>query len=293
LEFGITPVLVTAEPTGIPKGAEVLDPREPGKEVETVLDDVLDRWRSTGKISADQGVELRNDPLLIGVSAVRSGRVQGCVAGAARPSAEVARAALRVVGLEPGRTVLSSTFVMVLPDGRFLGYGDCAVVPEPSAEQLAEIAVCTAETFEDVVGEKPIIAMLSFSTKGSASHSTIDSVREATRIVTSRWPHLTIDGELQFDAAISETVGKSKAPGSPAAGRANVLIFPNLAAGNIAYKATERLAGAEALGPLLQGLSAPVNDLSRGCKEQDIVNISMITGTQALRRLDHALVGGG
>ena len=231
------------------------------------------------------------DPVLIGVAAVRAGIVHGCVAGASRPTADVVRAALRLIGMAPGRRTLSSSFVMVLPDGRTLGYGDCAVVPEPDAEQLAEIAIATAETYAAVVGDTPVIAMLSFSTKGSAEHASVDVVREATEIVHRMRPDLAVDGELQLDAALVPHVGAAKAPGSPVAGRANVLVFPNLAAGNIAYKATERLAGAEALGPLLQGLAAPVNDLSRGCAPADVLNISIITAAQALAVGEHATVG--
>lgn len=290
--FGITPVLVTSDRTGIPKTIESIDPTNPGDLIISCIREVDERAQSSGKIGATNIKELLRDPLLVAVAAVRSGRVQGCVAGASRSSADVARAALRMVGLRPERVVLSSTFIMVMPDGRIFGYGDCAVIPEPTPEQLAEIAISTAETYVNVVGDTPIVAMLSFSTKGSAHHSSIDAIREATRIVEMRWPELIIDGELQFDAAINPIVGQSKAPKSPAAGRANVLIFPNLAAGNIAYKATERLAGAEALGPLLQGLVAPVNDLSRGCKTQDVLNISLITAAQALRTDNYVLSGG-
>lgn len=251
VEFGITPVLVTADLSLATGGVEVLDP--------------IDR-----------------DPLLVAVEAVKSGDAHGCVAGASRPSADVARAALRVIGLADGQHTMSSSFIMVMPDGRIFGFGDCAVVPEPNAQQLADIAMATAETFASVVGDVPIVAMLSFSTKGSANHESVDVVREAIGIVEAAKPDLIIDGELQFDAAVVEHIAESKAPGSPVAGNANVMIFPNLAAGNIGYKLTERLGGAIALGPFLQGLASPVNDLSRGCSAEDVVNVSVITGAQVL-----------
>lgn len=292
VEAGITPVLVTSDLGGLREGVERLDPREPGSAVEEVVAEAVDRQGRKRGLSDARRAELRTDPLMVAMAAVCAGQAHGCVAGATRPSADVARAALRVVGMSPGHATLSSSFLMAFPDGRALAYGDCAVVPEPDAEQLAGIAIATAETFEALVGEEAVVAMLSFSTKGSAEHASIDVVRRAVELVQRARPGLQVDGELQFDAAVVPHVAAGKAPGSPVAGRANVLIFPNLAAGNIAYKVTERLAGAQAYGPLLQGLGRPVNDLSRGCSAEDVYNISAITAVEAVARGQHASEGG-
>lgn len=223
-----------------------------------------------------------NDPVFLAAAAVGEGLADAAVAGADRPTADVIRAGLAIVGLASDSAVLSSSFLMKLADGRYLGFGDCAVVPSPDDEQLATIAVATARTFAAITGQSPSVAMLSFSTAGSAQHADIDTVRLATRRIRSTCPGLDVDGELQFDAAIVESVARSKAPGSAVAGHANVLVFPNLAAGNIGYKIAERLAGARAYGPLLQGLAGPVNDLSRGASVSDIVNVGLITCLQAL-----------
>ena len=222
-----------------------------------------------------------DDPLFLAVAAVPAGLASAVVAGATRPTADVLRAALRVVGTEPGAGTVSSSFLMRLADGRYVGYGDCAVIPTPDATQLAHIARATARTFAILTGEDPAVAMLSFSTAGSAEHESISTVRRATALAREAEPTLRIDGELQFDAALLESVAASKAPGSTVAGHANVFIFPNLAAGNIGYKITQRLAGAQAYGPILQGLAAPVNDLSRGASVADIVNVALISMLQA------------
>ncbi|GAA1936674.1 phosphate acetyltransferase [Brevibacterium antiquum] len=223
-----------------------------------------------------------NDPVFLAAAAVAEGAAEAAVAGADRPTADVIRAGLAIVGLAADSTVLSSSFLMKLTDGRYLGFGDCAVIPVPDDEQLAAIAVATARTFAAITGASPSVAMLSFSTAGSAQHTDIDRVRLATQRIRRTCPELDVDGELQFDAAIVESVAKSKAPDSAVAGHANVLVFPNLAAGNIGYKIAERLAGAHAFGPLLQGLAAPINDLSRGASVSDIVNVGLITCLQAL-----------
>jgi len=209
------------------------------------------------------------------------GSVRALVGGASRTTRDVLRAAIWKVGIEEGAGTVSSSFFFELSGGRNVTYGDCGVIPTPNVEQLAAIAVSTAHTHEQLTGETPKVAMLSFSTKGSAQHESVDAIKDAMDLVKDAHPELAIDGELQFDAAFVPEVAAKKAPGSPVAGQANVFIFPNLEAGNIAYKITERIGGATALGPLLQGLSKPIHDLSRGCSADDIANVALIAGYQA------------
>jgi phosphate acetyltransferase len=223
------------------------------------------------------------DVLYYGAMMVRRGDADGGVTGAANATGDVMRAAIQAIGLAEGIKVVSSIFLMVMPDPdkRVFTFADCAIVPQPDAEQLASIALASAQTHNALTGEEPTVAMLSFSTKGSAKHDDVDKVIQATELVKKANPALKVDGELQLDAAIVEKVGRKKAPESDVAGHGNVLIFPDLDAGNIGYKLTQRLAGADAIGPIVQGLAKPFFDLSRGCSAEDIVKVSAICGVVA------------
>lgn len=221
------------------------------------------------------------DSLHVAALMVAAGEAAACVAGAARPTPDVVRAALFCIGVAPDADMVSSSFLLVLPDGTPVVYGDCGVVPEPSPEQLASIAVASASTYRALAGDEPRVAMLSYSTKGSAGGPRVDRVRAAVEMARRRAPGLAVDGELQFDAAWDPEVAESKAPGSPVAGRANVFVFSDLDSGNIAYKITERLGRARAYGPLLQGTAGVIHDLSRGCRADDIVTVAVIAACQA------------
>ncbi len=228
------------------------------------------------------------NPLYLGCLMVKNGDADGQVAGAMNTTGNVLRAAFQVVKTMPGINVVSGAFVMLLPKGSKFGtndiliFADCAVVPNPKADELAQIAVASAKTARDIAGIEPRVALLSFSTKGSAKSEQVDKVIEATDLARQLDPTLILDGELQADAALVPSVANSKAPNSPLSGRANVLVFPNLEVGNIAYKLVQRLGGVQAVGPVLQGLAAPVNDLSRGCFPEDIYKTIIITCNQAI-----------
>lgn len=231
---------------------------------------------------------VKTDPLYLGCLMIKAGDADCMVAGALSPTANVLRAAFQVLKTKPGINVVSGAFIMLLPEGCPFGqdgmlvFADCAVVPDPNSEELAQIAVETAKTTKNIAGLDPVVAMLSFSTYGSASHERVDKVRNAVELVHKLDPTLKVDGEMQSDAALVPAIGEKKAPGSEVAGHANTLIFPSLEVGNIAYKLVQRLAGAGAVGPVLQGLGAPVNDLSRGATVEDIVNTIIVTCNQAI-----------
>lgn len=242
--------------------------------------------RANKGLTEEQAAKLIENPLYLSVLMIKAGDADGEVAGANNATGDVLRPAFQYVKTKPGVSVVSGAFIMILKDKHFgdngmIVFADCAVHPNPTAEELAQIAVSTGETTLAITGMVPRIAMLSFSTKGSAKHEMVDKVVEATRIAKQMAPDMQIDGELQADAAIVPGIGSSKAPGSKIAGRANVLVFPTLEVGNIAYKLVQRLADAEAIGPVLQGMAAPINDLSRGCSMSDIVSLVAITACQA------------
>lgn len=243
--------------------------------------------RKAKGLTLEQASMLALNPLYFATLMLKSGDADGMVAGSINSTGDVMRPALQIIKTKQGVSTVSSCFIMCMPQDRMefgengvLVFGDCAVMPNPNASQLADIAIASADSGVKIAGIDPKIAMLSFSTKGSAKHELVDKVVEATRILKERAPHLVCDGELQADSALIASVGMLKAPKSPVAGQANVLIFPDLQAGNIGYKLVQRLAGAEAVGPICQGLAKPVNDLSRGCSVEDIVGVVAITTLQ-------------
>lgn len=267
------------------KEATIFDPKTDPKMTEYA--NLLYELRKAKGMTEEQAAAKAQDPLYLGCLMIKNGDADGELAGARGTTADTIRPAFQILKTKPGCKIVSGAFLMFTPaktlgeDG-FLVFADCAVNPCPNAEELAQIAISTADTARTIAGIEPKVAMLSFSSKGSAKHELVDKVTEALRIAKEMAPDLNIDGELQADAALVEKVGQSKAPGSPVAGKANVLVFPDLQAGNIGYKLVERFSGADAVGPILQGIAAPVNDLSRGCKVQDIVQMVIITANQAI-----------
>ena len=245
--------------------------------------------RKNKGMTIEEARKLAKDPLYLGCLMIKNGDADGELAGARNTTGNVLRPAFQIVKTKPGISVVSGALLMFTPTPQYgenglLVFADCAVNPNPTASELAEIAVSTAETARNICGFEPKVAMLSFSTKGSAKHELVDKVVEATRLAKAMHPELQIEGELQADAALVPSIGQSKAPGSAIAGHANVLVFPDLQAGNIGYKMVERFSGAQAVGPILQGMAAPINDLSRGCSVDDIVRMITITANQAMKK---------
>jgi phosphate acetyltransferase len=271
--------------------ATIIDPKNnPEKEKYANL---LYELRKKKGMTPEQAAELAENPLYLGALIIKSGEADGEVAGARNTTGDVLRPALQIIKTAPGISCVSGAFVMFIPNKVYgqdgiMVFADCAVTPNPDAAQLAQIAVCAGQTAKDIAGIDPVVGMLSFSTKGSAKHEMVDKVVEATRLAKELDPSLVIDGELQADAAIVPSVGASKAPGSTVAGHCNTLVFPSLEVGNIAYKLVQRLAGATALGPILQGIAAPVNDLSRGCSSDDVYKVICITCNQAIGAKERA-----
>lgn len=295
IEEGIANIVLLGNPANIEAKASQFGLKNIGKA--TIIDpitnpkkqfyaEMLCEIRKSKGMQMEEALKLVEDPLYLATLLIKNKEVDGEVAGAQNSTGNVLRPAFQIVKTLPGVSVVSGAFIMVFKDKQWgddgiMVFADCAADPNTDENKLAQIAVVTAQTARNIARIEPRVAMLSFSTKGSAKHELVDKVVNATRIAKEMDPTLVIDGELQADAAIVPSVGASKAPGSPVAGKANVLVFPSLEVGNIAYKLVQRLAGAEAVGPVMQGMAAPINDLSRGCSVDDIVNVVAITACQA------------
>ncbi len=294
---GLAQIILIGDPEEITKMAKELKLENIDKAtiINPADEKVIDRYaplffelRKKKGITMEEARLTTANPLYLGCLLVKAGDADGQVAGAMNTTGNVLRAAFQVIKTQPGIDVVSGAFLMLLPEGVNFGtdgilvFADCAVVPDPDARQLAQIAVSAAQTARDIAGIEPRVAILSFSTKGSARHERVDKVIEASNIAKQMAPDLIIDGELQADAAIVPGVALTKSPNSPLSGRANVLVFPSLEVGNIAYKLVQRLGNVQAVGPVLQGLAAPVNDLSRGCFPEDIYKTIIMTCNQAI-----------
>jgi phosphate acetyltransferase len=279
----VEPILVGKRPSGVSSGLQFIDPEASPNTAKYAA--LYSERRSGRGLTEAEAVRTARRPLYFAPLMVAAGDADGTVGGASTTSAHTVRAALQSIGPAPGIHTVSGFFVIALPDRShghrgLLLMADCAVVVDPTAAQLADIAIATAASAEALLGTKPIVALLSFSTKGSARHPEVTKVVEAFKLVRARAPHLEVDGELQADAALVEAVGRAKSPDSRVPGHANTLIFPNLVSGNIGYKLTEWMAGGVAIGPLLQGLAKPANDLSRACSPDEVYSVAVITALQ-------------
>ncbi len=254
-------------------GIRIINPRTADKLSD--FTNIYFNLRKKKGITIEQARETVQQNLFFAAMMIKEGMVDGSVAGSIASTGDVLRAGIQCIGMKPEISIVSSFFLMIFPNFNY-SFADCAVVPDPDETQLADIAIATADNYKKLMGEEPNVAMLSFSTKGSAKHESIDKVLSALSIINQKRPDLNVDGELQFDTAVIDSIGKRKAPGSNVAGRANVFIFPDLNAGNISYKIAERLGGATAVGPIVQGLKKPFFDLSRGCRVDDIVYTTCI-----------------